>query len=442
MSLTRFMPPMRFSGSAAKPLLPALGTALLLACAAPAVQAQAQPAAAAAPAASAASAPAFTVRPEVGTALNQAIDLFRAGKADQARATIEQAQTAIPNLQPAEATVLNRVRGLVEMQLEQYAAAAQSLQAALAAGAQSPQDALQCREALARAYFNLKAYADAAKAAREAQAAGSKAAAVQAVLVRATYLQNDFKGSVDLLEAQARREGKLALEDLRLLASAYGNLKDDANYIRLAEQLLREHGRQEYWPDLMARVQRQPGWQPRWDIDLYRLRLQRGMMEEPDDYLVLAEMAAKAGLPAEAQQVLDAGFAKGVLGKGAAAAEQERLRASITRQARDDRASLETAAARPPALGDARAAANTFNTGAALVAIGTFEPGLALMKAALGASLPDGDQARLQYGQALAAAGKPTEAAAAFQQLADRPGLGLLARLWALAVAAPAPRQG
>jgi hypothetical protein len=323
------------------------------------------------------------------------------------------------------------------MQLEQYAAAVQSLQAALAAGAQGAQDALQCREVLARAQFNLKAYAEAAQAAREAQAAGSTSAAVQAVRVRATYLQHDFKGSVELLEAQAQREGKLALEDLRLLASAYGNLKDDANYVRLAEQLLREHGRQEYWPDLLARVQRQPGWQPRWDIDLYRLRLQRGLMEEPEDYVVLAELAAKAGLPAEAQKVLDAGFAKGVLGKGTAAAAQERLRASITRQARDDRVSLDAAAARAPALGDARAAASTFNTGAALVTIGRFEPGLALMKAALGASLPDAEQARLQYAQALAQAGKPAEAAEALQPLAGQTGIGLLARLWALAVAAP-----
>lgn len=428
------MPTPSFPRRSAGTLLSILAAALALSSFSPTLAAQ--PAAAA----SAASAPSFAVRAEVGAALNKAIELFRAGKAAEARDTLEQAQATLKDLQPAEATVLHRIRGLVEMQLEQYAAALQSLQAALASGAQSAQDALQCREMLARAHFNLKAYADAAKAAREAQAAGSKAPAVQAVLVRATYLQDDFKGSAELLEAQRQRDGKLALDDLRLLASAYGHSKDDANYVRLAEELLREHGRQEYWPDLLSRVQRQPGWQARWDIDVYRLRLQRGMMEEADDYLVLAELAHKAGLPEEARQVLDTGFAKGVLGKGQGAAEQERLRATVTRQAQEDRASLEAAAARPAALGNARAAANTFNTGAALVSIGQTSPGLALMQAALGAALPDAEQARLQYGQALARAGRGDEAAASFRQVAGHPQLGLLARLWALAVVAPGAR--
>lgn len=414
----------------ALPALTALVAALALS--SPAARAQA----AAAPAASAASAPAFAVRAEVGTALNQAIDLFRAGQAASAKATLEKAQAGVPNLLPAEATVMHRVRGLIEMQLEQYAAAAQSLQAALAAGAQSAQDALQCEEALARAQFNLKAYPAAAAAARKALAAGSKSAPVQAVLVRATYLQNDYAGTIALLQAQQQQDGKLGLEDLRLLASAYGQTKDEAHYVRLAEQLLREHGRQEYWPDLLSRVQRQAGWQPRWDIDVYRLRLHLAMMDEADDYLVLADLAAKAGLPAQAQQVLEAGFASGLLGKGSGAQQQERLRASVAKQAADDRQSLMAAATRPPAVGDARAATSTFNTGAALVSIGQFEPGLALMKAALGGPLPDPAQAQLQYGQALAAAGKTSEATAALQALAEHPQLGLLARLWTLAVAA------
>jgi hypothetical protein len=390
---------------------------------------------AAAPAASAASAPAFAVRPEVGAALNQAIERFRAGKAAEAKARIEQAQTGIQNLQPAELTVMHRLRGLLEMQLEQHAAAIRSLEAALAVGAQTPQDALQCQETLARAHFSLKAYAAAADAARKAQAAGSQAPAVQSVLVRATYLQNDHAGTITLLQAQQQRDGKLALDDLRILAASYGQTKDDANYVRLAETLLRDHGRTEYWPDLMSRVQRQAGWQPRWDIDVYRLRLQLDLMDDADDYLVLADLASRAGLPAEAQKVVDAGYAKGLLGKGGRATEHDKLRAAVTRQANDDRQSLGAAAARPPAVGDVRAASNTFTTGAALVSAGQAERGLDLMKAALAGPLPDGAQARLQYAQALAQAGRAAEAAEAFKAVAGHEQLGLLARLWALAVA-------
>jgi hypothetical protein len=417
------------------PAANACAAALALSLIAPAAVAQT----AAAPAASAASAPAFAVRPEVGAALNQVIELVRGGKAAEAKARLEQAQAGIQNLQPAEVTVMHRLRGLLEMQLEQYPAAVQSLEAALSVGAQSAQDALQCQETLARAHFALKAYAAAADAARKAQAAGSKAPVVQSVLVRATYLQNDHAGTIRLLQAQQQRDGKLALDDLRILASSYGQTKDEANYLRLAETLLRDHGRAEYWPDLLSRVQRQAGWQPRWDIDVYRLRLQLDMMDEADDYLVLADLASKAGLPAEAQKVVEAGFAKGLLGKGSAAAEHNKLRAAVTKQANDDRQSLSAAAARPPAVGDARAAANTFTTGAALVSAGQAERGLELMKAALGGPLPDAAQARLQYGQALARAGRAAEAAEAFKAVAGHEQLGLLARLWALAVA---PKKG
>ena len=417
----------------AVPPLVALAAALAMSAAAPAAWAQA----AAAPAAAAASAPAFAVRPEVGTALNQVIELFRGGKTAEAKTRLEQAQATIQNQQPAEVTVMHRIRGLLELQLEQYAAAVKSFESALAVGAQSAQDALQCQESLARAHFNLKAYPAAAEAARKAQAAGSKAPAMQTVLVRATYLQNDHAGTTKLLEAQQQRDGKLSVDDLRLLASSYGQLKDEANYLRLAETLLRDHGRKEYWPDLLSRVQRQADWQARWDIDVYRLRLQLDLMDEADDYLVLADMAARAGLPAEAQKVVDAGFAKGLLGKGSGAADHERLRTAVTRQANDDRQSLSAAAVRPPAVGDARAAANTFNTGAALVSAGQADRGLELMKAALAGPLADPAQARLQHAQALARSGRTAEAAEAFKALGSDPGLGLLARLWALAIAPP-----
>lgn len=416
-------------------LLPALScitTAAFLALSAPVALAQAP---AAAPPASAASAPAFAVRPELAKALNEAVDAYRAGKAAEAKTRVEQLQAVTQNPQPAESTVMHRLRGLLALQLEQLPDAVQSLEAALAINAQTPADTLACMDSLARAHFALKAYPKAVEWAQKAQANGSKSPQVQSVLVRATYLQNDHAGTIKLLEAQQQRDGKLAVDDLRLLASAYGQAKDDVNYVRLTETLLRDHGRTEYWPDLVSRVQRAANWQSRWDIDAYRLRLQLDLMDEADDYLVLADLAAKAGLPAEAQKVLEAGFAKGLLGKGAKAAEHQKFRAAMVKAASDDRQSLSAAAARPPAVGDARAAANTFNTGAALVSAGQADRGLELMKAALAGPLPDAAQARLQYGQALAQAGRAGEAAEQFKALANHESLGLLARLWQLAAA-------
>jgi hypothetical protein len=417
-------------------LLPALfstvtaaTTTVLLTLATPAVWAQA-----AAPAA-AASAPTFSVRPEVGAALNQAVDLFRAGKAAEARSRVEKAQLELKELTPVEVTVMHRLRGLFSLQLDQPAEAVKSLEAAMAVNAQSVQDQLTCMDSLARAHFNAKSFPAAIEWARKAQAAGSKAAPVQAVLVRASYSIKDYPAVITLLEAQEKRDGKLAMDDLRLLASSYGLTKDDANYVRLSERLLREHGRTELWPDLLARVQRQPGWQERWDIDFYRLRHLLDQMDEANDYLALADMASRAGLPAEAQQVLDAGWAKGMLGKGPKLAEQQKFRDAVTKQANDDRQSLAAAGARPVAVADAKAAANTFNTGLAMVSSGLADKGLELMKAALTGPLPDPAQSRLQYAQALHKAGRTAEAVEQLKTLSTNETLGLLARLWQAAVA-------
>jgi hypothetical protein len=136
--------------------------------------------------------------------------------------------------------------------------------------------------------------------------------------------------------------------------------------------------------------------------------------------------------------VLDAGFAKGVLGKGSGAAEQQKLRAAVSKQANDDRKSLSAAGSGAPQVADARSAMLTFNTGAAMVAAGQAERGLELMKAALGGPLQDPMQARLQYGQALTQAGRTADAAEQFKIVGAADGIGLLARLWSAATSLPA----
>ena len=107
----------------------------------------------------------------------------------------------------------------------------------------------------------------------------------------------------------------------------------------------------------------------------------------------------------------------------------------MTKAANEDKASLASAAARAPAVGDARAATNTFNTGMALVSGGMAERGLELMRAALGGPVNDPQQARLQYAVSLAHAGRAAEADEAFKAVTGHPAIGLLARLWQHALA-------
>ena len=407
-----------------------LALTLALAVAMPAAQAQT----AAPAAASAASAPTLTVRAEVVAAMREAIELHGAGKAADALARIDKVLAELATPTPPEIAVLQRTRGLLALQLDRPAEAVRSLELALAQGLLQPADVVLAQDALARAQFALKNYPAALDWARKAIAGGSRSAALPNVVARSLYLSNDFAGAAQALEARLAAGEKLGENDVRILASSYAQAKDDAGYTRTLERLLREHPRPEYWPDLMARAQRQPGWQPRHDIDLYRLRLLVDAMEVADDYLLLADMTSRAGLPVEAEQVLEAGYAKGVLGKGPGAAEHQKMRASIARAASEDRQNLPANAARLGAVGDARSAAVALSTGAALVSIGQAERGLELMKAALAGPLADQDQGRLQLAIALHRAGRTPEALEQLRSVATHPTLGLLARLWTTAL--------
>ena len=415
-------------------LLPPLLIALSLTLPATAVMAQAN--AAAAPA-SAASAAGVVVRPEVRDAIQAVIDLLKTQKTVEALARLDQTISTLPAQTPGEIGVLQRTRGLLALQAERYAEAALALQTALGTGTLSAADQTLMHEALVRATFQLKKYPESMEWLRRLAERGPLSPQMLALRVRALYLSGDYAATAKEIEARiaANPAAAPAEEDLRLLASSYGQIKDTAGYQRTLERLMRDHMRPEYWPDMLSRVPRATGWQPRWDLDLYRLRLQVGAMQEASDYVELAELASKAGLPVEAQQVLEAGYAKGLLGTGSGAAEHQKLRNTVTKLADDDRKNLATPPAKPPTIADGRSAATALSTGFALVTIGQADRGLELMKTAAGGTLlADPAYGRLQLALALQRAGRTPEALEGLRALAGHEQLGLLARLWVIAL--------
>jgi len=416
-------------------LLPPLLLVVSLAAPLGAVWAQA-----AAPAASAASAPANAVRQEVYTAMQSVQELFKTNQWAPALARVEQALAQTPTPSPYETAVMQRARGLVLLQLQRVADALPALEAALATNALPKEEQLQLQAPLARGHFQLKNYPVALEWMRRAVADGNNWTGLPAVRARAVYLSGDYPGAVREFEAvvNAYTTSPPPDEDLRLLASAYSQVKDFNGYTRVLERLMRDYPRPEYWADMLARVPRMPSWQPRWDLDLYRLRLQVGEMKESADYVELAELASKAGLPVEAQQVLEAGYGKGLLGSGSGAAEQQKLRASTNKLADDDRKNLATV--RPLAVTDGRSAGTALSTGFALVTVGQADRGLELMKAAVASpQIADAAYGRLQLALALQRAGRTAEALEGFKALGTHESLGLLARLWLLALT---PKKG
>ena len=115
------------------------------------------------------------------------------------------------------------------------------------------------------------------------------------------------------------------------------------------ERLVTYYPKKEYWVDLLSRMQRKPGFSDRLVLDTYRLSLATGSMSAASDYMEMAQLALQAGHAAEAKQVVDKGFAAGVLGTGAEAERHKRLRDLVAKKIEEAKAGQAARReARPP----------------------------------------------------------------------------------------------
>jgi len=124
--------------------------------------------------------------------------------------------------------------------------------------------------------------------------------------------------------------------ELRMLAVSQRQLKDEAGYSDTLKRLLQNYPTKAYWAEIIPRLARQTNFNPRFDLDLYRLLELTGNMEDAIEYIDMANLALKAGLPAEAMRVVELAYAKGLLGKGSDAASHQKLRQQIQLRLNED----------------------------------------------------------------------------------------------------------
>jgi hypothetical protein len=160
-----------------------------------------------------------------------------------------------------------------------------------------------------------------------------------------------------------------------------------------------------------------------------------GIALEGDEIGDMADRASKAGLPAEAQALLDAGYKAGLLGKGANAAADQKLRDASAKAAAQDRATLADSEASAQKAPNGNA---LVGLGLALSSTGAHERGFTLMQQGIAkGGLRRPDDTQLHLGQVALRAGKLAEARAAFQSVKGSDGAADLARLFLLWIDSP-----
>jgi hypothetical protein len=370
------------------------------------------------------------VRPEVGKPLQAASDLIRAKRFKEALAKVRDAD-AVANKTPNEHDIIERMRLAAASGAGDADTAARSFEAVSAR--MSAADRLRVIESLTGMHYRARSYGKAVQWGQRYFKEGGTSAAMRTLLSQSQYLSGDFAGAARELTTeitQAEKAGDAPGEDrLKLLVNATLKMNDTNGYVWALERLVTYYPKKDYWVDLLGRLQRKPHFSDRLALDTYRLTLASGSMRSANDYMEMAQLALQAGIPAEARQVLDQGFAAKVLGQGAQAARQQRLRGLVLERLAEDKRS------RAQALTEAQAAKD----GTALVDLGmnmVYEgdrQGLALMLQGIARGhLKHENDARLHLAIAQIAAGETGKAQATLRDVGGADGTADLARLWSL----------
>lgn len=383
-----------------------------------------------------------TVRPELAKLFDpaQVQPLVSAKNFTELQNRIAQAD-ALPNKTPYETYVVTRMKMVHASasgnDAEFMTTAEQVLQSGFEAKEMQPKLVL----AMADVSYKAKNYAAAVEQLKRYESMGGDMTTARPLLVRAQYLNKDYASAkTQLLQtvADTEKAGKVpSQEDLKLLLSAANETKDNAAYETAVQKMIAYYPSDEMWSEMIrVGVIRKPGFDQNNYLPVLRLQHAVTKKMREDDYVDLAETALRDGFPTEAKNVLDAGYAAGVLGKGANAKAHDSLRSRANKGAADDAKNIATGEA---SASKSKNGAGLVNLGWAYVTMGQYDKGIGFIQQGIAkGGLKQPDEAKIRLAAAQAKAGRKDEAIKTFESVKAGGGLSDVARIWALSLRQPA----
>ena len=280
-----------------------------------------------------------TLRAEVHKPLTAAQEALKNNQTDQALNLTREA-LSVNQLTPVERAFVMRTQAAAAVRSKNWDLAIESLEYLVNSSDVPQADKRSMLESLMNASLQKKDNARAVKWGRQYLQEGGTNPGIRLAMIQTLSVMGEHKQVLQEVQEKMRLDAaagqKTPEQDLRLMAISYRQLKDDAGYTRTLKRLVSDYPSKAYWVEVIARMAQQPGLNSRQELNLYRLLEQTGNMEEVDEYTEMANLAIKAGLPAEALRVLNKGFEQGILGKGADAPAQTKLRADALKKTQED----------------------------------------------------------------------------------------------------------
>jgi len=372
------------------------------------------------------------LRPEIGKPLQQAGQLLKAGNAKGALAEVRKAE-AVGGKTPAEQLTIDRMKAAAAQRAGDNTTAIQALNSIY--GKVSGAEKAQTAEQLAYAYAQAKDWKQAETWANNARSLGRDSAQLQQLT---QYLQaqtgdysaiaRDASASIAAAEKARRRPDE---GDLLRLADAQQRMKNNTGYVDTLEKLLAYYPKKDYWAAYLGRLPRKSGFSGRYGLDVMRLKLATDTLETTDEVFEMAQLAIQDRLPAEGLQIIDKGFANGLLGTGPEAGRHERLRDLARKRDAERRASLPADAAEAVSKGDAEA---LVDLGYTYVTMGEVDKGVKMIEQGIAkGGLKRPEEAQLRLGMAQLHSPKlKASALKTLRSIKGTDGAAEIGRLWAV----------
>ncbi|ATJ90082.1 tetratricopeptide repeat protein [Acetobacter tropicalis] len=379
-----------------------------------------------------------TLGPDVGKALMQAQSALAAHNYPKAMAAVDAAD-AVKSKSDYDSYTINQMRAAVATQAGNVDAATAAYDK-LIASPRTPKDTKhQMLMSEATMAYNAKDYPRAVKAIERYQKEAGPNATMGTLLAQSYYLQKDYPNTVRVLKEQIDAEVKAkkapAESQLQMLAASASAMKDSTTSTHAYVLLATYYPKKEYWDLLLHELIVNAKIPPTLQLDVYRIRLAAGNVTQSRDFMEMTEIAMQNGMPQLALDLMNDGYKANVLGQGAEAPRQARLKALVEKTVADKKASIaaDEAAALKAKTGD-----DLLNVGYNYVTFGQADKGLDLMQQAITKGVSDVNIARLHLGLAQMQAGKKDAAIATLKTVEGETGAHDIAQLWVLKLS-PAP---
>lgn len=371
---------------------------------------------------------------KVGKPLKAAQEAMQAKQWDVALEKIKEAQ-AVEKKTPFEEYQIDEFLGYVLIQQKNYGEAAKVFERMLNSGQVPPEQIDDRTKTVAQLYSQVKDYPKTAEWTRKWLERHPDDATMSLLLAQAAYLQNDFKTAADVtgkMIARTESTGQKPEENwIEIQLSSYHKLDNQQGLVEALKNSVRYYPKPERWANILDIYARKEGGDTV-NLGYYRLMAEAGVLKRAGDYMEMAQLAKDAGVPGEAQQILEKGVADGVL-KSDDKAEQgryDRLLAEVKKEAAADRASL------PQLSKEAEKAPKgqvDVGLGQAYLSYGQYEQAIeAIQRGIKKGSVNDTDEAQVSLGMAYLKKGDAQQAREAFKAVKPGSKWSGVAELWTL----------